>query len=268
MILVDAFWLLHKSRHTLDFLKNTKGRKTGMEYGFLKQCEGLEQEFGDLVLCWEGKSFRKKLYPPYKANRKESIDKGRVAEFKEFCKQVYKWAEHPELEADDVMASLCGNGKTIIYSNDKDMLQCIDATTFVLKSYKEKKFPWDADEVEHKYFGLTPPELPIFFSWVGDAVDNIPGSGIRRSRIASAIVWARGGKRRMRDWPVWNANELDILDTFTPRLDLIKLRIEKVDIVDPIWDKSAIEDWLVMMEICSLKICGQVGMFRMDKEEF
>ena len=262
MILVDAYWLLHKCRHSLDFLKTSKGVLTGMEYGFLKSCEALERDLKDkAVLCWESRSFRYDLYSNYKAGRESKLDPSRVSMFKDFCKQVYRNAEHEGLEADDVIASLCGKEQTIIYSNDKDLLQLIDKQTVQLKSFQDKKFPWDEDTVQLKMFGLYPAELPYFFAWIGDGVDNIPGSGIRQSRIASAIVWARQG-RRIRDWPVWNANELRILDSWEPRLDLFVLRRENVEIQEPIWDQAVIEKWLVKMEIASLKLCGRVGMFK------
>lgn len=263
MILVDSYWLLHKCKYKLDFLKTTKGVPTGMEYGFLKSCEALEREFKDrVVLCWEGRSFRYSLFPGYKAGRDSKIEPERIAKFKKFVHNIHACAEHPELEADDVIASLCGREKTLIYSNDKDLLQLIDDQTTVLKSFQEKYFPWDAREVERKMFGLLPSELPLFFAWIGDSVDSIPGSGLFQSKVASAIIWSRDGHKVFRGWPLWTGKDLRIIDSWNPRLDLLNLRKENVEIKEKLWNTKEMEKWFISMEICSLKVCGKIGMFQ------
>jgi len=264
MILVDAFWLLHKCRHSLDFLKTSRGIPTGMEYGFLKSCEALERDFKDkVILCWESRSFRYDLYPEYKSGRVSKLDMDRVKEFKNFCKQVFRNAEHEGMEADDIIASLCGKEKTIIYANDKDLLQLIDEQTVVVKSFYDKKYPWDLETVQVRMYGLVPSELPLYQAWIGDPVDSIPGSGLRKSRIASAIIWSRDAT--FQSWPLWNAKELLILEIFVPRTDLTTLRRGDVQIEEAIWNKTIIEEWLVKMEIASLKMCGKIGMFKMEE---
>lgn len=236
-----------------------------MEYGFLKSCEALERDLKDkVVLCWESRSFRYDICPEYKVNRTSKLDMDRVKEFKSFCKQVFRNAEYEGMEADDVIASLCGREHTSIYANDKDLLQLIDEQTVVIKSFYDKKYPWDLETVQIRMHGLLPSELPLYQAWIGDPVDNIKGSGLRKSRVASAIIGMRKGLA-MRDWPLWNAKELSILDSWNPRLDLTTLRRGDVQIEEAIWDKITVENWLVKMEIASLKMCGKIGMYKMEE---
>jgi len=274
MILVDAYWMMHKYRNLLDYLTNSDGEPTGMEYGVLRTCEALDRDLkGDVVLCWESSSFRYDVFEGYKANRglKTPLDSNRVKKFKAFCKQVYHNAEYQGLEADDVIACITAERskagkKTIIFSNDKDMLQLIDEHTVLLKAFREKKYPWNVETVEKQMNGLSPSDMVTFQGWVGDRVDNIPGSGLPQPKIASAILWQKETGRAFKQWPGWTTRELKKMMVFKPRFDLVTLvRDKHIEIQEPLWQKEQIEAWLVHMNICSLKICAKVGMF-MDEE--
>jgi len=300
-ILHDAFMTIHRAKYKLDFLQNEAGRKTGLEYGFLKCCEALEREFegGDIVLCWEGRNnFRKQIYPDYKANRKISanplakLDYKRIEEFKCFLKHPFINAEAEGFEADDVIASLVDHYKddeeVIIYSNDKDMLQLIRKGVTVYKSFQElnKKYKWTRETVELKYYGLVPEELPIFFAFAGDKSDNIPGvPRIRKPILASAIISARrviepgsfvyAGNliQDILSYELWSGAELQRIESFIEagyyqrNIELILLRRPDVIIEEPTNDKEAMKKWLTELEFRSLKISEVVGV-NLDDEEF
>ena len=91
--------------------------------------ESFREKYNDptclVVLCWSSKSsFRKKLWPDYKANRK---NKRKPLAFKKIVEQVrekYQSKSFDGLEGDDVMALLATSKQydnPIIVSVDKDM---------------------------------------------------------------------------------------------------------------------------------------------------
>jgi len=297
-VLVDAFLIIHRAKYKLDFLQNEAGRKTGMEYGFLKLCEALQREFegADIVLCWEGKNnFRKVIYPDYKGNRPPSsvrLEWDRVEELKNFLKHPFINAEAEGFEADDVIASLVDHYKAeeevIIWSNDKDMLQLIRKGVTVYKSFQElnKKYKWTRETVELRYHGLFPEELPIFFAFAGDKSDNIPGvPRIRKPILASAIISARrvikpgsfiyAGNliQNILSYELWSGAELQRIESFIEagyyqrNIELVILRRPDAIIEEPTNDEEAMKKWLTELELKSLKMSEAVGM-NLDDEEF
>jgi len=94
-------------------------------------------EFGELILCCDDrKSWRKELFPNYKASRKKTrsaapIDWENLYECLNQLKEEltewfpYKVIQADKAEADDIIAVLVGlaNERTLILSSDKDFIQ-------------------------------------------------------------------------------------------------------------------------------------------------
>ena len=94
-------------------------------------------EFGELILCCDSrKSWRKELFPNYKASRKKTrsaapIDWENLYECLNQLKEEltewfpYKVVQVDKAEADDIIAVLVGlaNERTLILSSDKDFIQ-------------------------------------------------------------------------------------------------------------------------------------------------
>ena len=94
-------------------------------------------EFGELILCCDDrKSWRKELFPNYKASRKKTrsaapIDWDNLYECLNQLKEElsewfpYKVLQVAKAEADDIIAVLVGlaNERTLILSSDKDFIQ-------------------------------------------------------------------------------------------------------------------------------------------------
>lgn len=141
------------------------------------------KEFGELVLCCDGKNnWRRGYYPQYKANRKkkreeDSFDWARAFEIMHEVKTEifenfpYKVIEVDECEADDIIGTLCENSQEfgqyediMIISADKDFLQLQryanvrQYTPLMKKEYKE----------ESPLVGLIEKIL------TGDAGDGVP----------------------------------------------------------------------------------------------
>ena len=110
-------------------------------------------EFGELILCCDDrKSWRKELFPNYKASRKKTrsaapIDWENLYECLNQLKEEliewfpYKVLQAEKAEADDIIAVLVGlaNERTLILSSDKDFVQLHQ---FNIRQYSpiQKKF--------------------------------------------------------------------------------------------------------------------------------
>lgn len=195
MILIDGNMLAHRAFHKMDFLKNSKGVHTGMEFGFLRSIESLKRKFPEhkIIICFDTKNNRKRdACARYKANRSKMKDTfyQRLRELQKFLSNFWDLAWQDGEEADDVMYTLAqkrGKKVTYLYSNDNDLLQCVTDKIFVLKSHESTLYIWDEDKVEEKY-GVPPGLLVLFRSFVGDKSDNLDGvPRIQKKILADAI---------------------------------------------------------------------------------
>lgn len=142
-ILVDLANTFFRSRHVV---RGDADIKLGMSFHItLNSVRKAWQDFnGDhVVFCLEGRSWRKDFYPPYKANRAEAraaqtekeAEEDRVFweaydTFQKFIDEKTNCTvlQHPELEADDLIAGWIQNhpeDNHIIISTDTDFYQLI-----------------------------------------------------------------------------------------------------------------------------------------------
>lgn len=247
MIIVDGMLLARRCHAKLDFLKNSSGQPTGMEYGFLKTLKSVAKKLSDqeIVICWDSKqNFRKTMDPTYKANR-VSGNLGddwwaRLNLLKRMLTAIHRGCWNHTYEADDVMASLAHVYKrytknVYIYSNDKDLLQVVGGNVYLITSRDSELWLWDEEEVEKDY-GLSGELFPYWKAFFGDGSDNIKGvSGVRKKvfidkvkscadrsfeKIVRAIYSAEG----------WTVKEFDKvmdlpIERFRLNFELVKLRI-------------------------------------------
>lgn len=137
-----------------------------------------EKSFGEVVICLEGKSWRKDAYPDYKAQRSVKKEKSEV-NWDEIYEVINDLAEalrnyfgikvisSQRAEADDIIAVVCKNypGSHLIISSDKDFKQLLlldnvkqyDPMKKVMKNFTKEEI-------------LEDLELHII---KGDDVDNI-----------------------------------------------------------------------------------------------
>ena len=78
LVLVDGNALFHRAYHAVPHLTNKDGVPTNAVYGFanimIKMMGDLKPKY--VVICWDksSKTFRKDMYPEYKATRKKMDD--------------------------------------------------------------------------------------------------------------------------------------------------------------------------------------------------
>jgi len=121
-----------------------------------------------------GNEFRKRLYPEYKANRKPSEPELKAAHVasmqavQELLKALgVVQCQAKGIEADDVIAYLCGNlpGTKLVYTVDQDMIALVNTDTHVfLKGNRMTDMK-----------GVLPRHVALYKSLVGDPSDNIKG---------------------------------------------------------------------------------------------
>lgn len=147
------------------------------------------------VCCDSGRSFRKELYPAYKANRPErdAAAYGELDKVKARLRRdgLLLW-EADGFEADDIIATASaaawGIGHPVlIASADKDLLQLVGDGVKALRTHSADWKVADAPDVVAK-FGVRPAQLGDWLALVGDPGDNIPGAHGVGAKTATALL--------------------------------------------------------------------------------
>ncbi|MBI2119651.1 MAG: DNA polymerase I [Elusimicrobia bacterium] len=184
LIIVDAHGYLHRAYHALPPLTTSKGMPINAIYGFARMLFKLIEEYKPeyFALCFDspGPTFREKIYPEYKATRKETEEnlKTQFPLSRELAQNLeLKSYEMQGFEADDLIATIAEKAKKsnieiMIVSADKDLLQIVNGQIRVLNEPKQSLF--DANKVLEKW-GFKPEQLVDFLSLIGDVSDNVPG---------------------------------------------------------------------------------------------
>jgi 5'-3' exonuclease len=165
------------------------GKPVQVIYGMLKILRSAISQFEpDAVLvCWDlgRSSFRKTLYPNYKANRKHDKTEEEKKKYQETLAQIQILNEilslvnvisiqFPETEADDLLAisSQCLEGRKILLTSDRDAYHLISDSVSVWSPAKGKLYTKDNFQ---KLVGLTPQLWLELRALTGDKGDNISG---------------------------------------------------------------------------------------------
>jgi len=146
----------------------------------LKVVKDLDPSHLAVVMDSIAPTFRKELYPPYKANRPPTPE-----DLKEQFPYVEPLTEAlgiptvraETFEADDVIATLAVRGRNAgmdvtIVSSDKDLMQLVGDGVVMFDTMKDRKF--DSDAVVEK-FGVPPQQMVDLQAIMGDSSDNVPG---------------------------------------------------------------------------------------------
>ena len=189
LFLIDAYALIFKYYYAFMGrpIRNRAGMNTAIVFGFTKFLRDiLKREHPDLLgvaFDPKGGSFRKSLYPEYKANRPATPEDiiasvpyvKRILEA--MCIPIY---EVEGFEADDVIGTLAMRGSeagcdVYMVTPDKDYGQIVGERRRIYKQKGDGIEIVDAEGIRARY-GIDDPLLvrDILALW-GDASDNIPG---------------------------------------------------------------------------------------------
>ena len=180
---------------------NDDGMHVGGVIGFLKSVGSNIRQFQATrcVVVFDGtggSQRRRKLYPDYKANRKNKTKMNRYDEFADLVDEQRSMKEQfvrlieyfdvlpltvisiDNIEADDVIAYIAKqyydkhDNKITIVSSDRDFLQLVNTKIRVWSPIKKKLYTPEKIKEE---FGILPENYLLYRMMSGDASDNIPG---------------------------------------------------------------------------------------------
>jgi DNA polymerase-1 len=188
LVLVDGSAVFHRGYHAIPHLSNAEGVPTNATYGFtmmlLKVLADLKPKYA--IVAWDKSSdtFRKDMFPAYKANRKKQPDDlyAQIPYTKEVTEAMgLPWIELVKYEADDIIGTLGRQAEhrgleTIIVTGDKDEFQLIDKNTKVYtmqRGFTDTTI-YDLEALQDRY-GVTPKQFIDLKALMGDSSDNIPG---------------------------------------------------------------------------------------------
>ncbi len=202
LFLIDAYALIFKYYYAFMGrpMRNRAGMNTSIVFGFTKFLRDIQKrEKPDLLgVAFDpaGGSFRKELFPEYKANRPATPEDIIVSV--PYVKRIVEAMCIPILEvegyeADDVIGTLAFKGAAAGYdvymvTPDKDYGQLVGENRKIYKQKGDSVEIIDSAAIKEKY-GIDDPILvrDILALW-GDASDNIPGVAGIGEKGASKLV--------------------------------------------------------------------------------
>jgi 5'-3' exonuclease len=198
--LIDSSIYIFRAWYVYDeSITDSEGNPANAVFGF---CDFLyqliRQKKPQFIACAfdssQKNSYRKELYPDYKANREPAPEELKVQfqHCRDFCDAIgIANFGSDRYEADDIIGSLAhkfreqGMAVTIV-SADKDLAQLI---------LGEEDAWWDyarGNVLNHKgverHFGVKPAQIADMLALTGDKIDNIPGIPGIGSTTASRIL--------------------------------------------------------------------------------
>jgi len=148
-----------------------------------------------LACCLDSGSqtFRKEIYPEYKANRSEPPEE-LIPQF-DLCRDLLTnlglaTVAEPGFEADDLIATLtrrllAAGHEVVIVTGDKDLAQLIEPRVKIYDLAKDDW--WDESRVPLKW-GVTARQVTDYLALAGDSADNIPGVKGVGPKAATALL--------------------------------------------------------------------------------
>lgn len=182
-IITDTFGLFYQNFHAIPPMYSPSMEPTNAVYGLTRDLFTLLRELRpDRLFCafdLKGKTFRREMYPQYKANRTETPPEllpqipciaGIIEAFQI---PILKYEGY---EADDVIATVAATASPdhhiTIVSPDKDCRQLLSEHVRIFNL--RKRCFYDTESLKADW-GVTPEQCVDFQAIVGDSTDNIPG---------------------------------------------------------------------------------------------
>ena len=178
-------------------LRALDGTPTTAVHGFIRMVlnvvKAFEPKHVAVVFETRTPTFRSRVFPEYKANRKDVPDD--LKPQMPLCRQAVDAIGIPAVEvdgweADDVIGTLAARwpGEVVVVTADKDFAQLVDDRVTLW----DGKGRWtDAAGVVEK-FGLPPERVVDVLGLAGDSSDNIPGVPGIGMKTATTMLQAHG----------------------------------------------------------------------------
>lgn len=210
LYLLDGSSYLYRAYYGYKDLATSGGMPTNAVFGFTKMLLALLQENNPdyLAVVFDPpreETFRRELYPSYKANR-DAMPDDLLAQI-QYIKKILEAFNIPALkasgfEADDVIATLARryaseDAQVTVVTGDKDLMQIIDDRISLLDTMKNKRS--GPQEVIDR-FGVPAELVADILGLAGDTSDNIPGVPGVGEKTASELVQRFGSLEEVLKW--------------------------------------------------------------------
>ena len=184
LIIVDISSFIFRAFYAIRPLHSKEGTPVNAVHGVTSMLLKLFADYrpSHLFIARDGRgpSFRKKIFPQYKANRQKPPEE-LIPQF-DLIKELVEKMDLPNLvvegfEADDVIGSAAVQWKDdfdeiLIASGDKDLMQFVSSNVKMIDTMKDKIY--DREQVFEK-MQVWPEQIVDYLSILGDTSDNIPG---------------------------------------------------------------------------------------------
>jgi DNA polymerase-1 len=196
LFLIDASSYIYRAYYAIRHLSNSQGMATNAIYGFtnmlLKVIREHQPERVAVIFDSKGPTFRKDLYPEYKANR-SAMPEDLVPQIP-YIKRLVDAFNLPGIEmagyeADDIIATLAkkfaakGMQVTVV-TGDKDLMQIVSDRICLLDTMKDKVS--GPAEVAERFGGAD--KVVDVQALAGDSSDNVPGVPGIGEKTAKALI--------------------------------------------------------------------------------
>ena len=206
LYLVDGSGYIFRAYHALPPLSRSDGLPIGavagfcnMLFKFLEDVRGPDRPTHLVVVFDKSEeTFRKELYPEYKAHR-PAPPEDLIPQFGLIREAVAAFGvpmvELNGFEADDIIATYAraaaaAGAKVRIVSSDKDLMQLVEDGRIELFDPMKNKAIGPAEVVEK--FGVPPEKVIDVQALMGDSVDNVPGCPGVGQKTAAELIGAYG----------------------------------------------------------------------------
>jgi DNA polymerase-1 len=202
LYIVDISSFIFRAYYSVRNLSTSSGMPTGAVFGVANMMLKLLDDYAPthVAVAMDSRTptFRKDLYPEYKANRPPPPDDLKV-QFPLVEELIHGFdvavLQKDGYEADDIIATIAkvaeeAGLRTVIVSGDKDLMQLVGSDVTMLDTMKDKV--WDTKAVEEKW-GVPPSLLGDLLAIAGDSSDNIPGVPRVGPKTAAPLIMEYGG---------------------------------------------------------------------------
>lgn len=255
------------------------------------------------VFCLEGRSWRKNVYAPYKANRKAAAVSRTPKEveddavFFEVMDHFVKFVDsqtnctvlrHHEAEADDMIArwiALHPDDQHVIISSDSDFQQLISPNVKIYNGIvgllytHEGIFDKDGKIAKNKQGVDLPtpdPEWLLFEKCMrGDDGDNVMSAypGVRTKKLLEAYADRRSkgfvwNNLMLSKWVDHEGTEHRVKDDFERNRLLIDLSHQPADLIEKFDEciiRSIVRDPRKQVGLALMRFCNQQGLVKIEK---
>ncbi|MHC4223031.1 MAG: DNA polymerase, partial [Planctomycetota bacterium] len=197
--LVDGTALAYRSHFAFinNPLTNARGEQTSATFGYVRALLQLleEEQPACIAVAFDvsRETFRKKMYPHYKATREKAPDelKHQFGWIKEITQALgIEVLEKEGFEADDLIGTAAKRAtdegmEVCIVSGDKDMMQLVGDGVRIVDP--QKRVEIDAEGVKEK-FGVEPDRVVDVLGLTGDTSDNVPGVPLIGPKKAASLI--------------------------------------------------------------------------------